>query len=153
MAKNIVSKGFSWEMAHFIHDDNSKCKNIHGHSFTLEISVAEIHTSYMNVVEYNFPSDMIFHTGQLKALIQPVIDAYDHCLLMKKCPETEKLAEFLKETFGIVRVQYLPSGKNPTMENMIEAFWEYTESVLPAGIGLVRMVLRETPTVWIERCA
>lgn len=147
---NVVTKGFRWEMAHFIHNDSSKCMNIHGHSFNLEVSVKETHHVH-DVIFEGDSDDMIFHTGELKALVQPMIDSLDHCLLMKDCPETRELAGFLLDKFKITRIQFLHNGKNPTMENMIDAFSEVIAKQLPPGIQLHRVVLRETETVWIEK--
>ncbi len=42
------------------------------------------------------------------------------------------------------------SGVNPTTENLVVAIWRRLEGQLPAGVRLVRLVLRETPRNHVE---
>ncbi len=41
-------------------------------------------------------------------------------------------------------------GVNPTTENLVVAIWRRLEGQLPAGVRLVRLVLRETPRNHVE---
>jgi 6-pyruvoyl tetrahydropterin synthase/QueD family protein len=150
MSTVIIHKSFRWEMAHFIHNDNSKCMNIHGHSFRLDVAVKQTPHQHDTIMSGD-SDDMVYHTGELKSLVQPFIDSLDHCLLMKECAETRQLADFLREKFNIRRVAFLPTGRNPTMENMIDDFGMVIANVLPPGIVLHRLELRETESVWIEK--
>jgi 6-pyruvoyltetrahydropterin/6-carboxytetrahydropterin synthase len=41
-------------------------------------------------------------------------------------------------------------GTNPTTENLVIAIWRRLEGKLPGHVGLVRLVLWETPRNYVE---
>lgn len=64
-----ISKRFRWEMGHRLPMHEGLCKNLHGHSYAMELFLcAEPDASGM-VMDYFVVSD----------IVQPLIDRLDHC--------------------------------------------------------------------------
>ena len=67
-----VTKLFEFEAAHYLPDHLGLCKNLHGHSYKLEVEVSGL----MN------ESGMIMDFSDLKKIINDsIIEKYDHILL------------------------------------------------------------------------
>ena len=135
MAKIRITKRFNFEMAHALVDYNGACKNIHGHSYVLEVTLKG------EVKEDGFVIDF----KELKALVnEDVVNRLDHALLLsnesyKKHPELEKLP------YKQIKVDF-----NPTCENMLIYFADSLKSKIPATVELVKVFLRETPSSYAE---
>ena len=69
VATMTVAKRFRWEAAHRLADHPSLCRNLHGHSYTCWIEL-EGSTG---------PSAMLVDFQDLKRVVAPLIDAWDHC--------------------------------------------------------------------------
>ncbi len=102
-----VSKVFYFDAAHKIPNHRGKCKNLHGHTYRLIVTV-----------EGNVESGMIIDFEDLKKIVDPVIEKYDHAYLNDffENPTVENIAatirsEIQKKTDKIVSVQ-LWEGRN-----------------------------------------
>lgn len=71
--KITITKRFKFESAHFLPQHKGKCKNWHGHSYVLDVTVRG----------YVFEkTGMIIDFGELKEIVQKtVVDVLDHKLL------------------------------------------------------------------------
>jgi len=145
MAKQVlirITKEFKFEMAHALMGYDGPCRNIHGHSYELKVTVAG------NPItdESNPKLGMVMDFGDLKKIVrETVIDEFDHALVLnKKMPSL--LTDALKKHFGrIILVDY-----QPTSELMIIDFAEKIKSRLPENIQLKHLLLRETVTSYAE---
>ncbi len=72
-----VSRSFSFEAAHQLEWHSGACKNLHGHSYRLEVTVAGPLDDNGIVVDFADLSEVVQHT---------VIDAYDHTYLNDLLP-------------------------------------------------------------------
>ena len=135
-----ITKEFKFEMAHALHGYDGLCKNIHGHSYKLCVTVkGEIKKDKGN------PKDgMVLDFDVLKSIVKPeIINKYDHSLVLNaNSPHSEiDLSAFEK-------VFFLPY--QPTSENLVTDFALKIKSKLPQEIELYKVVLSETATSFAE---
>lgn len=136
MAKIRVTKFYSFEMAHLLWNYDGLCKNIHGHSYKLYVTVmGEPKT------ESNDPKNgMVIDFGDLKKIVnENIVDKFDHSIMVYKNAPWEKLTELgsLCERYHVVDFQ-------PTCENMVVYIAEKIKAFLPNDIKLKCVKLYET---------
>ena len=142
MAKIRITKQFNFEMAHALQNYDGPCKNIHGHSYELFVTVIGEPVSDSS----NPKNGMLIDFGDLKRLtLSNIINKLDHALiLIRNMPSN--LIEALRAQFAnIVLVDY-----QPTSENMLIDFAQILQKVLPSDIRLHSLRLRETCTSFAE---
>ena len=127
-------------MAHALHGYDGLCKNIHGHSYRLWVTISgEIKN------EKGHKKDgMVLDFDSIKKIIkQAIIEKYDHSLVLNaNSPHAEiDLSAFEK-------VFYLPF--QPTSENLVNDFAKLIKSNLPENIELLKVILSETATSFAE---
>ncbi len=135
-----ITKAFKFEMAHALHGYDGLCKNIHGHSYRLWVTIrGEIKN------EKGHKKDgMVLDFDSIKKIIkQAIIEKYDHSLILNaNSPHAEiDLSAFEK-------VFYLPF--QPTSENLVNDFAKLIKSNLPENVELLKVVLSETATSFAE---
>ncbi len=137
-----LTKIFNFEMAHALYGYDGPCKNIHGHSYQLEVTIGG--------TPLNDPAHpkhgMVMDFSDLKAIVkEQIVDRLDHALLLngnsphRDIPELD--SNFEKVTF----VDY-----QPTCENMLLDFVFRIKSLLPTHVSLVSLKLKETPNSFSE---
>jgi 6-pyruvoyltetrahydropterin/6-carboxytetrahydropterin synthase len=137
-----ITKEFKFEMAHALLGYDGPCRDIHGHSYSLNVTV-----SGSPITDENNPKlGMVMDFGDLKKIVrEAIIDQFDHALVLnKKMPENIVLE--MRKHFGkIISLDY-----QPTSELMIIDFAEKIKSRLPQKISLKYLLLRETVTSYAE---
>jgi 6-pyruvoyltetrahydropterin/6-carboxytetrahydropterin synthase len=136
-----ITKIFRFEMAHALWKYEGKCKNIHGHSYVLYVTLEG-----QPLNEKAHPEDgMIMDFGKLKKLIKnQVIDEFDHAFVINEnSPQLEGANVLPFENVKSVSFQ-------PTSENLICHFAKKIMHVLPSGIQLYSLKLSETDTSYVE---
>jgi 6-pyruvoyltetrahydropterin/6-carboxytetrahydropterin synthase len=143
MAKIRVTKQFTFETAHALYGYDGKCRNIHGHSYKLDVTViGEPITDVDNV-----KCGMVIDFGDLKHIVKSqVVDKMDHAIILNKETPHIELAQTLKSSgHDVVLVDY-----QPTSENMVIDFANSIQSKLDPKIKLHSLKLRETGTAFAE---
>jgi 6-pyruvoyltetrahydropterin/6-carboxytetrahydropterin synthase len=137
-----ISKEFNFDMAHALLGYDGLCKNIHGHSYTLVVTV--IGTP---INDKESPKDgMLIDFKDLKSIIkQKIIDRFDHALVLNSATPGDLLQMMMKNYDKIVLLDY-----QPTTENMITSMAADISGLLPANLKLYSLRLRETPTSYAE---
>lgn len=95
-----ISKQFHFEASHILPRHTGKCRHLHGHSWKLRVEVeGPIDPKTQFIMDY----------GDLKAVVQPLIDLVDHTHLNRliRYPSSENIAVW----FGI-HIQNTLKGKN-----------------------------------------
>ncbi|RLD31178.1 MAG: 6-carboxytetrahydropterin synthase QueD [Bacteroidetes bacterium] len=137
-----ITKEFKFEMAHALKNYDGLCRNIHGHSYELKVTI-----SGTPVQDENNPKlGMVMDFGDLKKIVRKtIIDVFDHALVLyNKYPEA--VSGELKATFDkVIFLDY-----QPTSELMIADFAERIKEKLPASVSLNYLLLRETVTSYAE---
>lgn len=138
-----LTKIFTFETAHALWGYDGKCKNIHGHSYKLYVTVKGIPSNDV----HNVKNGMVMDFGDLKSIIKRlIIDPLDHAIILNALTEHKKLGEQLvKEGHKVIFTNY-----QPTCENMLMDFAEKIQSELPAAIILAKLTLYETETSYGE---
>ena len=132
-----LTKEFTFEMAHALTNHDGKCKNIHGHSYHLAITVVGKICREQN----HSKEGMIIDFSDLKKIINTnVIDVFDHSLVLKE--------GYFQESFTNEKIMFVPY--QPTCENLLCDFVSRIEHKLPPHCALYGMKLRETPTSYAE---
>ena len=135
-----ITKEFKFEMAHALHGYDGLCKNIHGHSYKLCVTVkGEVKNDSGNAKD-----GMVLDFDILKSIVKPeIINKYDHSLVLNaNSPHSEiDLSAFEK-------VFFLPY--QPTSENLVTDFALKIKNKLPKEIELYKVVLSETATSFAE---
>lgn len=143
MPKIRITKQFTFETAHALYNYDGKCRNIHGHSYKLDVTVIGEPIEDTN----NVKCGMVIDFGDLKHIVKKeVVDVWDHAIILNKKTPHISLAEQLKATgHNVVLVNY-----QPTSEKMIQDFAERISTKLPDGMHLFSLKLRETETAFAE---
>ncbi len=108
----------SFDSAHFLKGYQGKCSNIHGHRWTIEVTVASD-----EVEEDGQIKGMIVDFKTLKNDLKDLADAFDHKFIIEEGSLKEKTKEaLLEEEFAIVELPF-----RPTAENLAKYFYEKME--------------------------
>jgi 6-pyruvoyltetrahydropterin/6-carboxytetrahydropterin synthase len=129
-----VTKIFRFEMAHAIFGYSGKCKNIHGHSYVLHVTV----TNSSGHNDFIPGSGFIMDFKELKKIVnEKVIQELDHRLVLSD--EYLKLNRAYESAENILKWNVEPSA-----ENILIYVKQQIETALPEGIKLIRLKLYET---------
>ncbi|MDX9905561.1 MAG: 6-carboxytetrahydropterin synthase [Bacteroidales bacterium] len=137
-----ISKEFNFDMAHALLGYDGLCRNIHGHSYTLVVTI--IGTP---VADQASPkTGMLIDFKDLKNIIKTnIVDPYDHALVLNADTPKDLLDTLLRNYEKIVVTPY-----QPTTENMIADLADRISRLLPGHVKLYSLKLRETPSSFAE---
>lgn len=143
MSKIRITKQFSFETGHALYGYDGKCKNVHGHSYKLSVTVIGEPISDTSNVKYG----MVIDFGDLKKIVkEEIVDVFDHATVFNKNTPHVELAKELKDRgHHVILVDY-----QPTSEMMVIDFAEKIKSRLPENLLLHSIKLQETDTSFAE---
>lgn len=137
-----ITKQFSFEMAHALRNYDGLCRNIHGHSYKMDITLAgqPLHD------ESSPKNGMVMDFGDLKRLVnEEIISLLDHALVLNAKTDAQ-LVDVLKLNYEkIVIVDF-----QPTTENLLNFIAGKIQTRLPDDVKLTCVRLRETDTSYAE---
>lgn len=138
-----ITKQFNFETGHALYGYDGKCKNVHGHSYKLSVTVIGQPISDNTHVKYG----MVIDFSDLKKIVkEEVVDVFDHATVFNKNTPHVELAEELKNRgHHVILVDY-----QPTSEMMVIDFAEKIKQRLPKNISLFSLRLQETETSFAE---
>ncbi|MCK4750717.1 MAG: 6-carboxytetrahydropterin synthase [Bacteroidales bacterium] len=142
MARIRVTKEFNFEMAHALWNYDGACKNIHGHSYKLFVTLSGEPNPDSNHPKFG----MVLDFKDLKQLVKaPIVDFLDHSLVVYRKAEGKTLSEIRKmyEKVHVVDFQ-------PTCENLVSYIVDTIQSLLTNDIELTSVKLYETATSFAE---
>ncbi len=140
-----ITKQFRFESAHALWGYDGPCKNIHGHSYQLFVTVKGRPVNQPG----NPKHGMLIDFSVLKKIVhEQVIDRFDHALLVNEnSPHMEMVLD--NQLFGKV----VPLPYQPTCEYMVHDFAARIKAALPQHVSLHTLRLHETSTSYAEWCA
>lgn len=143
MATIRLTKEFSFEAAHALDGYDGPCREIHGHSYRLFVTVK----GRPSTAEGDPKCGMVMDFGMLKRIVgEEIVARLDHALVLRATPANEELRRMLGRRFSnIVEVDY-----QPTCENMLDDFARRIAVRLPQGVKLWSLRLHETATSFAE---
>ena len=137
-----VTKEFHFEMAHALWNYDGACKNIHGHSYRLFVTILGKPLED----EYNPKFGMVMDFNDIKTIVKTnVVDMLDHALVVYKKAEGD--------SFNAVKAMYqkvYAFDFQPTCENLVIYIAELLKEKLPQDITLYSIKLYETATSFAE---
>jgi len=138
-----ITKQFSFETGHALYGYDGKCKNVHGHSYKLSVTVIGRPITDTSHVKLG----MVIDFGDLKKIVkEEVEDVFDHATVFNKnTPHVELARELMEHGHNVILVDY-----QPTSENMVIDFAKKIQSRLPDNIQLFSLKLKETETSFAE---
>lgn len=137
-----LTKTFNLEMAHALYGYDGPCRNIHGHSYTLHVTVI----GKTIADETNPKCGMVMDFSELKQIVQSsIIDRFDHALVLNENSPYKDLARKEEPLGKTLLVRY-----QPTCENVLLEFARLIQSRLPPAVSLHRVKLRETASSFAE---
>ena len=135
-----ITKEFKFEMAHALHGYDGLCKNIHGHSYKLRVTIR----GKIRQEKAHKKDGMVMDFDVLKSLVKPeIINKYDHSLVLNANSPPAEI-----DFSAFEKVFFLPY--QPTSENLVTDFALKIKSKLPEGVELYKVVLSETATSFAE---
>jgi 6-pyruvoyltetrahydropterin/6-carboxytetrahydropterin synthase len=139
MSKIRITKQFNFETAHALYGYDGKCKNIHGHSYKLSVTVIGTPISDSTNVKFG----MVIDFGDLKKIVaSEIVNKFDHATVFNKnTPHIELAKELEKRDHNVILVDY-----QPTSEMMLVDFAEKIINRLPENVKLHSLKLQETGT-------
>jgi len=142
MAVIRVTKEFRFEMAHALWNYDGPCRNVHGHSYILYVTISGR--------PLNNPDEprngMVMDFGDLKKIVKKnVVERFDHSLMVSGFAPAESVGAY-KQHFGNVIV----SNYQPTCENLVADIAAIISPMMPEGISLHSVKLYETATSFAE---
>ena len=142
MPRIRVTKEFKFEAAHALLGYDGLCKNIHGHSYKLFVTI--IGEPITDISDSKL--GMVLDFGDLKLIVNSqIVKKFDHSIILNKNTDTSKF-DSVDEMFS--RKHY--TNYQPTCENMLIDFVEKIKNNLPNSVELHSIKLYETANSFAE---
>jgi 6-pyruvoyltetrahydropterin/6-carboxytetrahydropterin synthase len=137
-----VTKEFSFEMAHALWNYDGPCRNVHGHSYRLFVTLSGVPVDDLQ----NPKNGMVIDFTELKSIVKKeIISLFDHAVTVSGNYDLKKM-ELFRSMFGnTVIVDY-----QPTCENLVADFAARIKKHLPEKVRLHSLKLYETATSFAE---
>ncbi|PJC20960.1 MAG: 6-carboxytetrahydropterin synthase QueD [Comamonadaceae bacterium CG_4_9_14_0_8_um_filter_57_21] len=141
-----ITRKLEFDAGHRIPDHKSQCRNLHGHRYTLLITL----TGEVVQQDGNSDNGMVMDFADIKALANAhLVNLWDHAFIVYA--HDTPVRQFLEslpdhKTVVIDRV--------PTVENLAKIAFDILQPVYHGRYGqqlaLTRVTLYETPNCWAE---
>ncbi|MDZ4666700.1 MAG: 6-carboxytetrahydropterin synthase [bacterium] len=130
-----ITKKFRFEAAHALLNYDGLCKNIHGHSYELLVTIQG---------EKDPTTQMVIDFKLLKQIVAgEFLDSVDHSFIFNRNhPDAKQFDGYKGKTYQI--------DGEPTAENLIEKIASLIEPKLPTGCALYSLKLYETESSFVE---
>lgn len=138
-----ITKQFTFETGHALYGYDGKCRNVHGHSYKLSVTVIGIPIQDTSHVKLG----MVIDFGDLKKIVkEEIVNEFDHATIFNKnTPHVELAQELATRGHKVILADY-----QPTSENMVIDFAAKIKARLPNSIELYSLKLQETETSFAE---
>jgi 6-pyruvoyltetrahydropterin/6-carboxytetrahydropterin synthase len=142
MAILRLTRIFTFDMAHVLLNYHGKCKNIHGHTYKLEVTVKGTPSNE----ETSPKKGMLIDFSDFKKLIEDcIVSHWDHALMIHQNTDSFLLNALRNNYEKVIIVPF-----QPTTENMICELAFIIKKILPADLQLFSLRLYETEKSFAE---
>lgn len=131
-----IAKQFHWEMSHRLPYQNGLCRNIHGHTYRLELALeGEVAENGMLIDYFN-----------IKEIVSPLIKTFDHSFV---CDISDSL---MLEFFNRNNLKYTVINCYSTAENLANYFLDELcpKFAIYKNINKITVKICETEDVYAE---
>lgn len=138
-----ITKIFNFETAHVLYNYDGKCKNMHGHSYKLFVTVKGNPIKDLD----HHKNGMVVDFGDIKKIVkEEIVDIWDHAVLVNGDSPHKLLGESLEsQGHKVIFCEY-----QPTCENMLYDIAAKIKSKLPTHVQLAYLKLHETENSYGE---
>jgi 6-pyruvoyltetrahydropterin/6-carboxytetrahydropterin synthase len=137
-----VTKEFSFEMAHALWNYDGPCRNVHGHSYKLYVTLSGVPVNDTQ----NPKNGMVIDFTDLKSIVkEKIINVFDHAVTVSGSYDKKRLDAFKTILGNVIIVDY-----QPTCENLVSDFASRIRKHLPGSVVLHSLKLYETATSYAE---
>ncbi|NDK57470.1 6-pyruvoyl trahydropterin synthase family protein [Pontibacter fetidus] len=137
-----LTRHFTFETAHALLNYNGPCKNIHGHSYKLQVTIVGKPIADTTDPKYG----MVIDFGDLKKLVQEhIVSPLDHALILREDTDPALINVLQQLNHKLVLTPY-----QPTCEHMLIDFKNKLTQHLPQTIKLHSLRLWETENSFAE---
>jgi 6-pyruvoyltetrahydropterin/6-carboxytetrahydropterin synthase len=139
----LITKEFSFEMAHALEDHDGACSRIHGHSYRLWVTVGGEPSTDSDSPKQG----MVVDFGDLKRIVgESIVSRFDHAFVVRRTVANSALVDAMAAHYeGVVIVDW-----QPTSENLVAHFVDLLTPRMPHGVTLRALRLSETETSFAE---
>ena len=142
MAKIRVTREFTFEMAHALWNYDGPCRNVHGHSYRLFVTLIGEPIDDPD----NPKHGMVIDFGEMKAIMsREIVNIFDHAVVVSKMVDNERLESMGQMFDNVLLVDY-----QPTCENLVTDMAGRIIPPLAEGIKLHNLRLFETANSYAE---
>ncbi len=142
MTKIRITKEFSFETSHALYQYDGLCKNIHGHSYKLFVTLIG---EPINDIE-NPKLGMVMDFGDLKKIVNKlIVNKFDHSIILNSKSKLS-LSKSSEEMF--IRIHFV--DYQPTCENLVIYFAKILKKHLQKNVELFSIKLHETANSYAE---
>jgi 6-pyruvoyltetrahydropterin/6-carboxytetrahydropterin synthase len=142
MTRIRITKEFTFDMAHALWNYDGLCRNIHGHTYRLAVTLIGEPSTDSSSPKLG----MVIDFSDLKDIVKkPVVERFDHALVLHRTHHLSALLAPAVTHDKIILVDY-----QPTCENLLVDFVTIIKRNLPGEVTLHSVKLHETPTSYAE---
>lgn len=141
-----VTRKLEFDAGHRIPDHRSQCRNLHGHRYTLELTLTG------EVIETPGAADngMVMDFSEIKAIAKThIVDVWDHAFLVYEGDRAVR--DFLATLPGHKTVVL---DRVPTVENLVKIVFDilapHYHGHFGHALALTHVRLYETPNCWAD---
>lgn len=148
-----ITRKFSFDSGHRVWGHEGKCRHLHGHTYTAEVTFSAPELDGIGrVIDF----------GEVKKIAGGWIEKYwDHGFLCHKDDILASIDPDGWEVFGIGyeefvtevfqgRLPYIMRNGNPTAENMAKELFQEVSKLLPKPIKVTHVRIWETPNCYAD---
>lgn len=130
----------SFDSAHFLAGYDGKCKNIHGHRWTIEVRIQG-----QELQQSGTQKGMLIDFCGIKKGVRNLADEFDHALIYESGSLKPSTIDALNsEDFRLIEVNF-----RPTAENFAKHFYEILSVRFGNLVNIADVTIYETP----DNCA
>lgn len=141
-----ITKRLEFDAGHRLPDHKSKCANVHGHRYALEVTLSGTVVEKAGVSERG----MVMDFSDIKSIAEVnIVEKWDHAFLVHR--DDHEMVEFLARQ---PQQKLVILSTVPTVENLAVEIYSVLKDKYAARYGndlwLARIRLYETPNSWAE---
>ena len=138
-----ITKIFTFETAHVLYNYDGKCKNMHGHSYKLFVTLKG---NPIDDLE-NPKNGMVVDFGDIKKIVkEEIVDLWDHAVLVNgNSPHLDLGKDLEARGHKVIFCNF-----QPTCENMLYEIASKIKSKLSPEVQLAYLKLHETENSYGE---
>jgi len=131
-------------MAHALYGYDGPCKNIHGHTYHLSVTLR----GQLIQDAQNPKLGMVIDFGNLKELVsERILKNYDHALVINEKAPYATMEGLFQQFEKVIHVAF-----QPTCEQLLLHFVDELKAALQNSFELYAVRLEETPNSFAEWC-